>query len=63
MNTNSQDVLEVTAYPISAYEINIDFSHVPENIQFTYYVNGEEKENYQNKEPIRLHTNSKIQQK
>ncbi len=35
---------EVTIYPISVNEINIDFSSIPENTSFTYYINGQEIE-------------------
>ncbi len=35
---------EITVYPISAYEINIDFSTIPENTYFTYSINGQEVE-------------------
>lgn len=35
---------EITVYPISAYEINIDFSTIPENTYFTYSINGQEIE-------------------
>ena len=34
----------VSVYPVSVNEINIDFSSIPEQTCFTYYVNGEEKE-------------------
>ena len=35
---------EVTIYPISVNEINIDFSSIPENTSFAYYINGAEIE-------------------
>ena len=41
--TQNNELPEITAYPISVSEINIDFSHIPESTYFTYYVNGEEK--------------------
>ena len=41
--TQSNELPEITAYPISVSEMNIDFSYIPENTYFTYYVNGEEK--------------------
>ena len=43
LETQNNELPEITAYPISVSEINIDFSHIPENTYFTYYVNGEEK--------------------
>ena len=45
ISTQSLEALpSVTAYPVSAGEMNIDFSSVPEGVNFTYYVNGDEKE-------------------
>ena len=57
VNNNSNDLNEngisaqsleelpnVTVYPVSVNEINIDFSNIPENASFTYYVNGKKKE-------------------
>ena len=41
--TQSNELPEITAYPISVSEMNIDFNYIPENTYFTYYVNGEEK--------------------
>lgn len=34
----------IIAYPISVYEMNIDFSQIPENTYFTYSINGQEKD-------------------
>lgn len=42
--------IDVSVYPVSAYEINIDFGGIPENTSFTYYINGEEKETIELKE-------------
>ena len=50
--SNSNDMLtqsiealpEVTVYPISVNEINVDFSNITEGISFTYYINSVENE-------------------
>ena len=49
---NSKDILaqnietlpEVKVYSISVNEFNVDFSSIPENTSFTYYINGSEIE-------------------
>ena len=38
------ETINYDIYPISAYEINIDFEYVPENAHIEYYVNGEKIE-------------------
>ena len=41
ISTQSIEALPtITAYPVSVNEINIDFSSMPEGVEFTYYVNG-----------------------
>lgn len=37
-----QELPDITIYPISAYEFNVDFSTIPESTYFTYGVNGQE---------------------
>ena len=45
ISTQSVEALpEVKVYPISVNEINIDFSGIPDNTNFTYYINGSEIE-------------------
>ena len=44
LTQNIEALPEVTVYPISINEINIDFSNISENTSFTYYINEEEIE-------------------